>query len=279
MVLRPLSHLSNPEPLGLGGLVVRLEDDPETDPLDLYCLVHVRCLRLRPLSRSSNPDRQIHLVPLCMLMPPHHWPVGAVTSVALSVPLCGLPYSDGAVALQVRNQRAISPSSTSNTAPLTDGSPYTGGDYFELTVRTPLSTLGVVPVVFICAVQDSVTKTWLVRSTFFDTYYPELKRIRVPSQNLWCLSAELSSADYVYLGSTVSTTFSTLRALGLRYPCLYDGSTARNGVDAAQLSTHFHRLLLLTTPLCKRSMFPDLKKARMEWVLLPAMVSTKDVEV
>ena len=279
MVLRPLSHLSNPEPLGLGGLVVRLEDDPETDPVDLHCLVNVRCLRLRPLSRSSNPDRQIRQVPLCMLMPPHHWPVGAVTSVALSVPLFGLPYSDGAVALQVRNRGAISSSSGSNTAPLMDGSPYTGGDYFELTVRTPLSTLGVVRVVFICAVQDSVTKTWLVRSAFFNLKSPLIIRILDTLQNLWCLSADLSSSHYVYLGSTVSTTFSTLRALGLRYPCLYDGSPARHGVGAAQLSTHFHRLLLLTTPLCKRSLFPDLKKARIEWALLPAMVSTNDVKI
>jgi len=133
-IVLPLSHLTNPEPLGLGGLVVRLEDDPKTDLLDLHCLVHVRCLRLRPLSRSSNPDRQIRQVPLCMLMPPHHGPVGAVTSdVALSVSLFGLPYSGGVVALQVRNRGAISSSSGSNTAPLTDGSPYTGGDYFKLT--------------------------------------------------------------------------------------------------------------------------------------------------
>jgi len=60
---------------------------------------------------------------------------------------------------------------------------------------------------------------------------------------------------------------------------LYDGSTAQHGVGAAQQSTQFYHLLLLTTPLCKRSMFPDLKNERVEWALLPAMVSTNDVEV
>ena len=259
-----MRHLRQQNPSGFDGLVVRLLDSITLESATLNCVVSVCMVQCRPMSTHSNPDLSIYQVPLIMLVPPHMWPIGYSQSVTGRTLLYGLPYSDRALGLQVGERYTLAPSARLSHLTIRANMPYCAGDYFSLPVLATQGSIKVVDIVFLCVLQDTHTKNWLV-SLFCLNCDIDFCITLVMSQTVWCPFP--TTRNHPYFACTVLTTFTTMSNLSLPVLGLRVASSM-SSLKSSELPQHLRTILKLTTPVCRRSLFFDLSFARQECLKL-----------
>ena len=162
-----MRHIGHQHPSGFDGLVIRLLDNISTAPFNFYAFVNVTVFQFRPVSFHPTSIDTTYRVPLAMLVPPQMWPLAKIQRSGSQLLLYGLPYSHNALGLQVGERYTLATSARPPNSILRENTPYCAGDYFILPVLHKCGVVHQVPVIFMCVIQDTRTRTWLVR---FDTF-------------------------------------------------------------------------------------------------------------